>query len=155
MCVRVCARGIPMSEATEIRRAGPEDIPACAAVVNDWIDATPWKPRAFPRDEIERMIHDALPVREIYVIGEPIEAYMSFDPVNAKIGALYCRRTGAGVGKALLDHVRQGRDFVWLTSDEPNLRAQAFYRREGFTECGFIDPEPPETLRELRMEWHR
>ena len=143
-----------MSEGLHIYRAGLKEVPGCAGVVNDWIDATPWKPRVFSRDAIEGMIREALPVRQIFVVGDPVEAYLSFDPETSKIGALFCSRTGAGVGKALLDHVRQGRDFVWLTSDEPNLKAQAFYRREGFVDCGFIDPEPPETLRELRMEWH-
>ena len=144
-----------MTEAFTIRRAGPEDIQGCANVVNDWIDATPWKPRTFSHDEIERMILEALPVREIFFVGDPVEAYLSFDPVGAKIGALYCRNPGNGVGKALLDHVRERRDFVWLTSDEPNTRAQAFYRREGFTDAGFEGPHPPEPLRELRMEWRR
>lgn len=155
-CGTGCGQGILMTiEAFTIRRAGQEDIPGCADVVNDWIDATAWKPRTFPREEIERMILEALPVREIYVVGDPIEAYLSFDPVGAKVGALYCRNPGTGVGKALLDHVRTGRDYVWLTSDEPNVRAQAFYRREGFTDAGFVGPFPPEPLRELKMEWRR
>ncbi|MGR3615728.1 MAG: GNAT family N-acetyltransferase [Paracoccaceae bacterium] len=142
-----------MCETIEIRRAELADIPGCAAVVNKWIDETQWMPRAHPSEDIERLIREALPVREIYVVGHPVEAYLSFDPVSSKIGALFCRQTGRGVGKALLDHVRKGRDFLWLTSDEPNDRAQSFYRREGFVECGFIEPEPPETLREVRMEW--
>jgi len=138
-----------------IRRAGPADIPGAAAVVNDWIDATAWKPRSYPASEIERFILEALPVREIYVIGDPVEAYLSFDPVGAKIGALYCRHTGQGHGKALLDHVRAGRDHLWLTSDAPNKRAQAFYRREGFVQTGIQPGDTPEDPDEVVMEWRR
>ena len=29
-----------------------------------------------------------------------------------------------------------GRQHLWLTSHAPNIRAQAFYRREGFVETG-------------------
>ena len=44
-----------------------------------------------------------------------------------------CRRARRGVGKALLDHVTAQADGpLSLKVQAPNLRAQAFYRREGF-----------------------
>lgn len=144
-----------MTERPDIRRAGPDDVPGMAAVVNDWIDATDWKPRSYARDEIEGFIRAALPEREMFVVGHPVEAYLSFDPKAAKVGALYCRRTGRGIGKELLDHVRAGRDRVWLTSDEPNRRAQAFYRREGFVATGFQRGDTVADPLEMIMEWRR
>lgn len=138
------------------RRAGPEDVPGIAAVLNRWIDETPWYPRAHAPEVLEGFIGEALPDREIWVLGDPIEAYLSLDPVSGRIGALYCSRTGMGCGKALMDEAKRGRDVLWLHTNVPNLRAQRFYRREGFERVGEeIAPEPPETVPELRMEWHR
>ena len=138
---------------TEIRRAKREDVPRCAKVLNDWIDSTEWMPRLHSVDEIEAMIDGAFDKREIWVAGDPVDAYLSFDPETQKVGGLYCQRTGQGVGKALLDQVRAGRDYVWLTADEPNDQAQKFYAREGFVEVSRYMPEPPEMVRHVELEW--
>ncbi|MBF9049588.1 GNAT family N-acetyltransferase [Roseobacter sp. HKCCD9010] len=141
------------TEAISIRRAEIGDVPACAAVANWWIDDTDWLPRDYPPEAIEGMIRDALPTREIWVAGDPVEAYLSYDPEKKRVGALFCRHGGRGVGKALMDRVKEGQDYLWLTTHEPNLRAQKFYIREGFTEVERFIPEPPETVREVKMEW--
>ena len=125
-----------------------------AAVVNAWVDATEWFPRDHAPEVIEGFIRDALPYREIWVIGAPVAGYLSFDPESGRIGGLYCLRQGEGLGKALMDAVKAGRTHLWLQTHVPNLRAQAFYRREGFVQVGGeITPEPPDTVPELRMEW--
>ncbi len=126
-----------------------------ARIVNDWIDGTDWHPRTAAPAGIETMIREALDMREIWVIGDPPEGYLSFDPETDRIGGFYCARTGAGLGKALLDAVKDGRDAMWLHTHVPNTRAQSFYRREGFKAVGVVPPEPPETVPELRMEWQR
>jgi len=47
--------------------------------------------------------------------------------------SLYVEARGRGLGKALLDHVTAiARGPVSLKVQQPNLRAQAFYLREGF-----------------------
>ncbi|MBE9636700.1 GNAT family N-acetyltransferase [Salipiger pacificus] len=138
-----------------VRRATEADVPGCAAVVNGWIDATGWFPRVHSHEEIEGFLREALPAREIWVTGDPIEGYVSVDPEIGKVGALYCARSGAGLGKALLDRAKEGRARLFLHTHVTNLAAQRFYRREGFRDAGEVDPEPPETLRELRMEWRR
>ena len=137
------------------RRAVAEDMPACAAVINAWIDATDWMPRVFPAGEIEMMFHKGFPIREFWVLGDPVYAYASFNPETQQLVALYAGRTGEGAGKALMDAVKAGRDWLWLTTYEPNLAAQRFYAREGFVEVSRHDPEPPETVREIRLEWRR
>ncbi|WP_226624751.1 GNAT family N-acetyltransferase [Alloyangia pacifica] len=138
-----------------VRHATEADIPACAAVLNGWIDATEWFPRVHSHAEIEGFLLEALPLREIWVIGDPVEGYVSVDPEIGKVGALYCARGGAGLGKALMDQAKEGRASLFLHTHVANLAAQRFYRREGFRDAGEVDPEPPETLRELRMEWLR
>ncbi|KNG93464.1 GNAT family N-acetyltransferase [Pseudaestuariivita atlantica] len=139
----------------EPRRATREDMPACAAVVNAWIDATDWMPRVYDAETIERFFHDGFDAREFWVLGDPIYAYASFNPETKQLVALYSSEPGRGVGKALMDAVKAGRDYLWLTTHEPNLRAQKFYAREGFVEVSRHDPEPPEVVREVRFEWSR
>ncbi len=142
-------------ETLSIRRATDADVAGCAAVVNGWIDDTDWIPRDFPPEALEAMIREALPIREIWVAGDPVEAYLSFDPETARVGGLYCRKTGQGLGKALMDQVKVGRDYIWLSTHEPNLAAQRFYAREGFVEVARYAPEPPATVTEVKMEWRR
>ncbi|MEX0367711.1 MAG: N-acetyltransferase family protein [Ruegeria sp.] len=139
---------------TGIRRAKIEDVPACARVISTWMDETDWMPPELPQKELEALIREAFPAREIWVAGDPVDCYMSVDPEAGKVGALYCLRTGQGIGKRLLDKAKEGRQSLWLTTHEPNRDAQRFYRREGFVEAGYLPPEPPETLPVIRMEWH-
>ena len=137
-----------------VRRAVEADVPAMAQIVCDWEAATDWMPSPYAPEEIAGFIREAMPEREIWVAeGQPIEGYLSFDPTVSRVGGLYCRKTGAGVGKALMDRAKEGQDFVWLTTHEPNEAAQRFYRREGFVEVSRHDAEPPNTVREVRMEW--
>ncbi|WP_353471225.1 GNAT family N-acetyltransferase [Salipiger sp. H15] len=138
-----------------MRRATEADIPACAAVVNGWIDATAWFPRVHSAEEVEGFLREAFPEREIWVIGDPVEGYLSVDPGAGKVGALYCARSGAGLGKALMDKAKEGRDRLFLHTHVANEAARRFYAREGFVEAGAVDPEPPHESPELRMEWAR
>lgn len=138
-----------------IREAAQSDMAGCAAVVNRWIDGTPWFVRVVSVDQVNAALDKALDTRRIWVVGDPVEAYLSLNPENGHIGALYCDRPGQGHGKALMDAAKDGRDFLSLNTHLANTRAQAFYRREGFKDAGEHAPEPPEILRELRMEWHQ
>lgn len=142
-----------MSAGVVVRRAEARDVPACAAVVNDWIDATEWLPRDFPPEAIEAQIRQAMPEREIWVVGEPVAGYLSFDPEESRIGGFYVGRPGEGLGKALLDRVKEGRDYIQLWTHKPNRRAQKFYAREGFTPVSEKDGE--DGVPEVHMEWRR
>lgn len=139
-------------DAAHIRRAGPEDVPAIARIVNDWIDRTEWMPRTYPRETIEGFVAEALPVREIFLIGEPPEGYLSLDPESGMIGALYLDRPGQGLGKALLDRAKSGRRYLQLWTHAPNAAAHRFYRREGF-EAVERREAGGDGLPEIRMEW--
>jgi ribosomal protein S18 acetylase RimI-like enzyme len=140
---------------TKVRRATPEDVPAMAAVLNGWIDGTDWFPRVFAPEELEGFIRDAVPLREVWVAGDPVCAYLSCNAEAGQVVALYSSVTGQGVGKALMDKVKEGREALWLTTHVPNVAAQRFYRREGFHEVSRHMPEPSETVEEMRMEWAR
>lgn len=75
-----------------------------------------------------------------------------FRPDNF-LHSLYVAQRGGGVGKALLDHVVACADGpVSLKCQALNLRAQAFYEREGFkaVEHGRDPPSGPPWVRMLR-----
>lgn len=146
------------------RRPDPQDVPAIAGIINDWIDATPWMQRDLPPDEIEGLIAKGLPQREMWVIGDPVQAYISIEAEIAHIWGFYCAQPGQGMGKRLLDRAKQGRDFLSLNTHVPNVAAQRFYAREGFVPVGEVPQGPASTVaetpereatgvRELRMEW--
>ncbi|WP_299947792.1 GNAT family N-acetyltransferase [uncultured Ruegeria sp.] len=140
--------------AGDIRPASPDDVGDCARIIATWAAQTDWMPEELPEETLADLIREAFPNRDIWVAGNPVDCYMSVDPVEHKIGALYCLRTGQGVGKKLLDKAKEGRDHLWLTTHVPNVRAQQFYKREGFVEAGTEPPVPPETVPVIRMEWH-
>jgi len=136
-----------------IRKATRNDLAACARIIRNWMDRTEWMSDDLSSQQLEDQIREAFPKRDIWVSGEPIDGYMSIDPAESKVGALYCSRTGEGVGKRLLDKAKVGRDYLWLTTHMPNVEAQRFYKREGFVEAGVEPLMPPEIIPILRMEW--
>ncbi|MCV6593957.1 MAG: GNAT family N-acetyltransferase [Silicimonas sp.] len=143
-----------MNAAAHIRRAGPEDVATCARIVSAWAAETPWLPQSYSEPELEEMIRAAMPEREIYLIGEPAVGYLSLNPATHHIGALYVGHQGEGLGRALMDRAKQGRDRLRLNTHEPNTEAQRFYAREGFTVVGRIE-NGTDGLPELVMEWRR
>ena len=85
--------------------------------------------------------------------GELLGIAAFYRPANF-LHSLYVERRGRGVGKALLNHVCRTADGpVSLKVQEANVRARAFYRREGFrlVERG-RDPPPGVAWRRLRRE---
>jgi len=143
-----------VSAATPIRRATAADAAACARVVHGWVSATPWMPDRFSEAELIGMLAEAIPVREVYVGGDPVVGYLSFHPETSLIAGLYVEARNGGLGKALIDHVKQGRDYLQLWTHAPNPRAHAFYQREGFVKTGETRDGDDGQV-ELRMEWRR
>lgn len=137
------------------RRATPADAAACAAIVFDWLQATAWMPNRPDLAELTEMLAKGIPQREVWVIGDPVAGYLSLDPEAAQINGLYVAQTGQGLGKALLDRVRQGRDYLQLWTHWPNLAAHRFYHREGFVTVEQTAQGRGDGVPELRMEWHR
>ncbi len=140
---------------TPIRLATRADIPACARIVHDWEKATGYIHDTPDLETLTGYILDAFPAREIHVYGDPVCGYLSIDPVEAKLGALYLAEPGKGTGKRLMDRAKDGRDQLWLTVYVPNIRAIGFYEREGFTTTAKLPPDRAGAPAMLRMEWHR
>lgn len=144
-----CVRGIWMTDL--IRRATADDAAACAAIIDAWIEQTDWMPRRITYSELVPMFREGLPKREAYVIGNPIEGYLSMDD-TAHIWGFYVARRGAGLGAALMDRAKAERDFVSLNTHLANRRAHQFYAREGFERTG-APWDGDDGIPEIRMEW--
>jgi len=135
-----------------IRRAVAADGPACAAIVDGWVSTTTWMPRTISLEELEVALTEGLPKREAWVIGDPVVGYLSMDAGENHIWGLYAAKQGAGLGKRLMDHAKQGRARLQLNTHLPNTRAHAFYAREGFVRVG--EPwDGDDGIPEIRMEW--
>lgn len=116
-----------------IRRARADELAACARlyvrVLTDtftWVDPSRHRAADFLRFAREE---------EIYVAVEDgrIVGLAGFYRPHSFLHSLYVEDRGRGIGKALLDHVIDGADGpVSLKVQVANLRAQAFYAREGF-----------------------
>lgn len=122
-----------MAEALEIRRARPEEIAACAALyVKVLTETFTWlPPERHSREEFLRAARD----EEVYVAiegGRIVGIAGFFRPMNF-IHSLYVDDRGRGIGRALLDEISRVADGpISLKVQQANLRAQAFYVREGF-----------------------
>ena len=61
-----------------------------------------------------------------------------------------------GIGKALLEHARQvSPDHIWLYTLQINMKARAFYERNGFTAEKFGMSPPPESEPDVEYHWRK
>jgi len=61
-----------------------------------------------------------------------------------------------GIGKALLEHARQvSPDHLWLYTLQINMKARAFYERNGFTAEKFGMSPPPESEPDVEYHWRK
>ena len=89
-----------------IRKANISDPNSCAEIVHSWVQATSWMPNRFTLAELESLVEEGMPNREIWVVGDPIFAYLSFDRPNNSIAALYSKNLGQGYGRQLIYHIK-------------------------------------------------
>jgi GNAT superfamily N-acetyltransferase len=116
-----------------VRRAQADEIAACAALYERVLRETfTWMPPE--RHQAADFLH-AAEDEEVYLAtdGDRLLGIAGFYRPNNFLHSLYVEARGAGVGKALLDHVAATADGpLSLKCQSPNLRAQDFYLREGF-----------------------
>ena len=89
-----------------LRRATINDASACALIVDDWIKKPVKIPRLFDKHKLTEMIRNAIPLSAVWVIGQPIDGYISYNPDLLQISALYVNKRGEGIAKILLDRLK-------------------------------------------------
>jgi ribosomal protein S18 acetylase RimI-like enzyme len=142
----------------QLRTARTQDMTACAAILNNWIDETPWMPRIYSRDDVVHHYKTVVAAeRKMFVVASnhQIAGMMALDK-DQVVTALYVgegfRRQG--VGKMLLDCAkREFPDHLSLWTFQANTEAQKFYQREGFVEINRTDGDNEEGLPDVLLEW--
>ena len=144
----------------EIRRANVNDLPACADIINNYIDKTNWLPRLISPAELNSVFSPELLSNRFLAVAareDGICGYLSLDENTNKIGGLYVAPDYQciGIGKALLDAAKiQSSTTLNLTVFEPNIHAKRFYEREGFVEVPEErDDDTEEGVPTLMMLW--
>lgn len=142
-----------------LRYATAADLPICAAIINDYIDATEWLPRTMNNADVEALfVPSLLEARTLFVAEEAgvITGYLSMSN-DGFVPALYLRPggRGKGVGKMLLDAAKAAHpEGLELTVFERNTDALRFYEREGFHEdFSRRDTATEEGIPTLWMRW--
>ena len=140
------------NEIYTLRRETVDDTPACALIVDDWIEKTVEMAGIFDKYKLTEMIRNAIPLREVWVIGQPINEYISYNPDLLQISALYVNKKGEGIGKILLDRIKSDHKYLHLWSHEFNNSAHKFYKREGF-KFKIRKDRGSDGIPELQFEW--
>ena len=140
------------NEIDTLRRATIDDASACALIVDDWIEKTVEMPRLFDKHQLTEIIRNAIPLREVWVIGQPFNGYISYNPDLLQVSALYVNKRGKGLGRILLDRLKSDYKYLQLSSHEFNNSAHNFYRREGFQFKNRKDLGS-DGIPELQFEW--
>ena len=140
------------NEIYTLRQATIDDASGCALIVDNWIEKTVKMPRLFDKHKLTEMIKNTILLRGVWVIGKPINGYISYNPDSLQISAFYVNKKGEGHGKILLDQIKSDHKYLRLWRHEFNNSAHKFYKREGFTfknrkDCG------SDGIPELQFEW--
>ena len=140
------------NEIYTLRRATIDDASACALIVDDWIEKTIEMPRLFDKHKLTEMIRNTIPLKEVWVIGQPINGYIYYNPDLSQISALCVNKKSEGIGKILLDRIKADHKYLHLWSHEFNNSAHKIYKREGFQLKNRKD-RGSDGLPELQFEW--
>ena len=138
-----------------LRPATSEDAPALARILGDWVRETGWMPVLHTREEdlgFVRLMIDGMQVT-VAEEGSPL-GFLALDGDQVQAFQVAGEARGRGVGRALLDHAKSRSRHLALWVFDANVRAVAFYAREGFRVAQRTDGlHNEEGLPDLRMIW--
>lgn len=148
----------PSAPPFAISPAMADDAPALAALLSDWVAETPWMPRLFSRSEDLAFISRTIAAAEVVVARDRTGRALGFlaragEEVQGLHVAAPVRE--CGVGSALLDRAKQGRERLSLWTFQANAGARRFYARHGFVEVATTEDDNPEKLPDVQMIWTR
>lgn len=141
-----------------VRRARRRDVPGCAAIVQGWLDATPWLPDLHSLPETERWLARVLFPRCRVRVAERGGRVLGFVAIDRRrvIQALYVAEEarGRGTGAVLIGAAKAlAPAGLRLWTFQPNLAARRFYARHGFHELRRTAGENEEGVPDILMGW--
>ena len=142
-----------------LRPARPEDAAACAAIFNDWVDATDWMPRVHPPDDVERHYREHVLATCAVTVAEAAARSAGFLALDGEgfVAGLYlapeARGRGIGRGAARGGQGARGRQGLTLWTFVANEGARRFYAREGFVEVRRTEGDNEEGLPDVLLAW--
>lgn len=138
------------------RSSKGSDALACAKIIREWGDKTPWmaalddlKPMAASWKDMLASDTSWVAERDGQVVGFCVREDDNITGLYVASDAQSC-----GVGKALLDLAKQDRDWITVWVYEKNLRARAFYAREGLVDIG-REKDEHSHLMYIESQWHK
>lgn len=136
-----------------LRDARPHDAPALAAVLQNWLDSTPWMPNLHDLAETTGFLQRLIATQRVRVAGQA-EGFLALDP--PWVTALYVARPGCGMGSALIAEAQAQQPALSLWCFQANAPARAFYAKQGFTEGRMTQGDNAEGLPDVCLHWpHR
>ena len=140
-----------------ISPATPDDAPALARILGDWLRETGWMPVLHTREEDEGFLRHLIATRTVRVLRLPDpKGFLARE--GGQIDALYLAPAarGQGWGRALLEEAKAAEPRLSLWTFAANAAARAFYAREGFAEVQATDGQDNEArLPDIRLEWQQ
>ncbi len=148
----------PIDGAATVRyRTGTSsDASACAQIIRDWGDETPWIDDLDPIEPLTTFWRGVFEQDPVWV-AEGEDGIVGFCTREDEfITGLYVAHEARnrGVGKRLLDLAKEGRDWIIVWSYELNPEARRFYRREGLVEI-CREMEDGSNLMNVEHRWTR
>lgn len=135
-------------------------MPACALILNDWIDASDWLPRVYSRENVtQNYCTNLLGIRDVSVAVSPEGTVLGFLAVSKEdpvVTALYVQADARsrGIGKTLLDALKtRFPERLELWPYELNTQACRFYEGEGFVLISRDEGSSDEGLTEVEYVW--
>lgn len=141
-----------------IRPAALSDAPACAAILNAWIDETHWMPRVHSHEDVERHYRDfVFSKRTVLVAADTsVAGYAALDRDECFVTSFYVypQSRSMGLGKRLMDEAKAlSPDGLKLWTFVANTDGRRFYEREGFAELERSDGDNEENLPDILFGW--
>ncbi|MEV8467117.1 GNAT family N-acetyltransferase [Fluviibacterium sp. DFM31] len=142
----------------QLRDARPEDAPAMAEILTDWLTRTPWLPNLHTPQQNRAFCGKLIDQKAVTVAEQDQHVVGFLAQRAAEIDALYVAQ-GAwrqGIGHALLSAAKAKHARLELWTFQANLEARAFYACEGFFELRRTDGQDnDEKLPDIRFAWER
>lgn len=146
-----------MSEGAVIRGGRPEDAEPCAAILNAWIDDTPWMPRVHPAEDVARHYREFVFVKRRVHVADAGNGPLGYVALSeeGEVTSLYIRKDtrGQGLGARLLDRAKADHARLSLWTFQANAGARRFYGRAGFKETDRSDGDNEEGLPDIQFGW--